>query len=136
MSASRVATSPMTGRLPRSRSPPQPKTQSTLPAASAPRLGEHVLERERRVRVVDQDGEGLPLVDGLEAARHALDVRDPGRDRLVLDAEEPGERDRREHVLDVEAPAQARLERDAVDAEPRARGVDLELLGPQVGARR
>ena len=35
LSARRVATSPMSGRLPRSRSPPQPKTQCSRPAVIA-----------------------------------------------------------------------------------------------------
>ncbi len=46
-----------------------------------PRLGKDVLERLRRVRVVDEHGEGLPFVDRLEPAGHSLEMLDPAPDR-------------------------------------------------------
>src|SRR5438132_1055121 len=67
---------------------------------------EDVLERVGRVRVIDDDGERLALVDTLETARHASDRLDAPRDRVVVDAEEAGSRHRRERVLDVEPPAE------------------------------
>ena len=72
-SASRAAISPICGRLSRSRSPPQPKTQiSRRPAGELAGRDEHVLERVGRVRVVDEDRERLALVDRLEPPRHPL----------------------------------------------------------------
>ena len=44
----------MIGRLPRSRSPPHPKTQMTLPRAQTPERRQHRLERVGLVRVIDQ----------------------------------------------------------------------------------
>ena len=89
-SASRAAISPISGRLPRSRSPPAPNTQSTRPwpAASEPRQlargAQHVLERVRRVGVVDEHGEVLALVDRLEAPRHAHPALQRGHERVEL----------------------------------------------------
>ena len=70
-SARSAAILPISGRLPRSRSPPAPKTTSTRPLVELARRPQHVVERVGRVRVVDEHGEGLALVDGLEAAGHA-----------------------------------------------------------------
>ena len=54
-SASRAAISPISGRLPRSRSPPQPNTTiSAARAAKRPHRRDRPLERVGRVRVVDQ----------------------------------------------------------------------------------
>ena len=52
-SASRPAIPPISGRLPRSRSPPQPKTQ-TAAADSVRGAREHRLERVGLMRIVDQ----------------------------------------------------------------------------------
>ena len=54
-SARRVAISPIIGRLPRSRSPPQPNTTTQLPLAQAGAARQHGLERVGLVRVVDID---------------------------------------------------------------------------------
>ena len=116
-SASRLTTSPMSGRFARSRSPPQPKTQITRRRRKPACLGEDVLERLGRVRVVDEDGEGLALVHRLEAARHPGDVLDAAHDRVVLDPEQARGCDRAEDVLDVEAAAQLRA-----DGQRRRRG--------------
>ena len=69
------ATAPISGRLPRSRSPPAPKTTITRPSRELARGAQHVLERVGRVRVVDEHREGLALVDRLEAAGHAAGAR-------------------------------------------------------------
>ena len=55
-----------------------------------------------RVRIVDDDREGLIPIDRLEAARNSLQSSDTGRDLFVLDAEETSQRRRREQVLGVE----------------------------------
>src|SRR5205823_8338382 len=77
----------------------------------------HVLECAGLVRVVDNHREVLSLVDGLEAARHARDGRDPTSNRLVRDAEQPPGGERTKRVLEVEPPAQPRLELDARRAQ-------------------
>ena len=81
---------------------------------------QHVLEGLRRVRVIDQDREWLPLVDQLEPSGDALEVFDPGGDRARLDAEQPTGGRGSENVLDVEAAPQARL-------------ADVNLVRPEVG---
>ena len=50
------------------------------------RGAEDMLERARLVRVVDDHGERLPLVDRLESPRHARQPLEPGGDRLVAHA--------------------------------------------------
>lgn len=56
-SASRAATSPICGRLPRSRPPPQPKTTQRLPlrACATPRNARSTFPAHRAVRVIDDD---------------------------------------------------------------------------------
>jgi len=94
---------------------------------------EHVLERLRLVRVVDDDGERLPLVDRFEPARNAREALDPGSNRVVLDLQEPAKRHSREHVLDVEAPAKPRTKLESAGAQARTSRVELELVGTKVG---
>jgi len=83
--------------LGRDRSHPRPLLPVAVAAAAEhaddaarrerPRLGEDVRERRRRMGVVDEHGERLPLVDGLESPGNAGQVRDAARDRLVLDVQ-------------------------------------------------
>ena len=73
-SESSAAARPISGRLSRSRSPPQPRTQISRPSVSSRAAREHVLERVGRVGVVDEDGEGLALVDRLDAAGDRVGV--------------------------------------------------------------
>ena len=80
-----------------------------------------------------RDGERLALVDRLEPARDAVDARDPGGDRVLVEVEQEPGRDRAEDVLDVEAPAQRRLDLDARRAEPAPVRVELEPLRPDLG---
>ena len=107
----RAATAPISGRLPRSRSPPAPKT-TDQPAARRARAppGARV-ERVGRVRVVDDDRERLALVDRLEPARDArASPRRPPRSRRRRRRAAAPAATAPEHVLDVEPPAQRRLE--------------------------
>ena len=67
---------PISGRLARSRSPPAPKTTVRPPVAEPARLVRGRFERVRRVRVVDDHGEGLAALDRLEATRDARDRLD------------------------------------------------------------
>ena len=73
----RPATAPISGRLVRSRSPPQPNTVMSRPRRQRPRRLEQVLQRIVGVRVVDDDADVVVgRRDHLEAARHALEVRE------------------------------------------------------------
>ena len=96
---------------------------------------QHDVERVGRVRVVDDDGERLALVDRLEPPRHARHPAHALGDRVVVDVEEDPRRDRAEHVLDVEDPAQRCLDLDAAGREPPAAGTELEALGPDLRLR-
>src|ERR687888_1852164 len=62
------------------------------------------------MRVVDEDGERLALVDGVETTGDTVDGFDAGSDRVVGDAERAGGSDRRKCVSDVEAAAQLELD--------------------------
>ena len=77
--------SPITGRLARSRSPPQPKTTSTRPSGRrerARRVAAPIRERVGRVRVVDEHRERLARVDALHpAGDHDRRVRARARSR-------------------------------------------------------
>ena len=89
-SARRAEISPISGRLPRSRSPPQPNTHSTRPLVSGRGRAQHVLQRVGRVGVVDENGEVLALVDGLETAGHA--ARRPAARRRSSSSSTPSAR--------------------------------------------
>ena len=100
---------------------------------------QHVLQRVGRVRVVDEDGEGLALVDGLEAPGHA-----PGRaaaPRAIVASSTPSARaddHRAERVEDVEAARQRRAQRQPVDREAssRSRRAATRSRAPARRARR
>ena len=74
--------SPICGRLPLSRSPPQPKTTTSAPPAGELAHGvQELLERVRLVRVVDDDGRSVDSADALEPPAHRLQVADSCLDR-------------------------------------------------------
>ena len=125
-SAPPAAAAPISGRLARSRSPPAPKTAITPPFGDLAGRAQRVLERVGGVRVVDDDREGLALLDGLEAPRHATGTRQRVGDRRVVDAELAGDDDRRERVADVEAPRQRGPQLEVVDREARAARVGAQ----------
>ena len=108
ISESRPATSPISGRLPASRSPPQPKTTSTRRSASSAHRLQGRLQRLRRVAVVDVDRERLTGLHRLHAAGQRVDVGDAGADRLGVEPERLAAGDRRQHVEQVEAAEQRR----------------------------
>ncbi len=102
------------GRLPhrtRRRGGPSPSGRA------APRT---VSSASGRVRVVDDDGEVLSLVDRLESAGNAGHGADALDDRVLVDVEQERGRDRAEDVLDVEDAEQRRLDSDARRRERRA----------------
>ena len=78
-----------------------------------PRRAQGGLQRVGRMRVVDDDGERLSLLDRLETPRDAAHRLDPADDRLVRKLEQSCHGDGRQDVLDVEAAEQACPERDA-----------------------
>src|SRR5439155_849397 len=79
-------------------------------AAELTRGLERRLERAGRVGVIDKHGEGLTLVDEVEATRHAIDNLDPALDRSFPDSERTRRSGSCERVLDVEAAAQLELD--------------------------
>src|SRR3954469_7073892 len=97
-----------------------------------PRGAQHVVERVRRVGVVDEDRERLALVDGLEAAGHPDGVAQALGDRRVVDAQRAHGGDGPEDVEDVEAPRQRRVELEAIDRERRPARVALDPGRPQL----
>ena len=97
-----------------------------------PRRAKDVRERVRGVGIVHEHRERLALLDRLEAAGNACDMRDAAHDRIVGQLEEPPGRDGAEDVLDVEAAAQARPAREPRGREARSAGVQLERFGPDV----
>ena len=78
------------------------------PRGQPPRRPQHVLQRVRRVRVVDQDREPLPLVDRLEPPRHPRRLRQPRRRRLPLDPHRLRHRERPQRIRHIEMPRQPR----------------------------
>ena len=104
------------------------------------RRQQDVLERARLVRVVDDDGERLALVDRLEAPGHARRVGERGQQRLRRGAEHARRRPRAERVEDVEAPGQPEPHRPLAvgraQREVRARGVGAHVERAHVGRPR
>ena len=109
----REATAPMSGRLVRSRSPPQPKT---VMSAARPQLAQRlqeVLERVVGVGVVHHHREVLARLDALQPARHAGEGRDPAERVLGRDAQGQAGAEGGEDVLHVEATHERRPRRRA-----------------------
>src|SRR4051812_2846601 len=100
------------------------------------RGAQHVVERVRRVGVVDEHGERLALVDRLEAARNAHGMRQRLGDRRVVDPERADGGDGAEDVQDVETPRQRRVQLEAVDREARAARVALDVAGADLRVHR
>ncbi len=103
----RAAISPMIGRLPASRSPPQPKTTTSRPPAKGRSAREHIFQRIGLMRVIDKDRRAVARADQLEPAGRARerfqrleDARavgarhdaEPGGDEGVCGLESAGER--------------------------------------------
>ena len=88
-SAARAAASPMSGRLPRSRSPPQPKTAISAPGVSGRSAVEQRVERVGRVRVVDDHREAGARRCARRARAAARVAAMPAGDRGRVDAERP-----------------------------------------------
>ena len=136
-SAPASAAAPIRGRFARSRSPPAPKTQMHATARRGARAAQHRLDARRGVRVVDDDGERLIGLDGLEAPGRRGDRRRAGDDRVGREVDEQRQRDRAQQVLDVEAPAQRALDRERparrLDLELHPGRAELDVASPHVG---
>ena len=103
-------------------------------AAELARRLQHDVERVRRVRVVDDHRERLPLVDRLEPPRDPRHLANPLRELVVVDVEQDARRDHPEHVLDVEPTPQRRLDLDPAGREAAARRSHLEPFGTDLGS--
>ena len=112
-SLSRAATAPISGRLVRSRSPPQPKTVMIRPGRQRPRGLEQILQRVVGVRVVDDDADVVAAIrrpSGSARARARAtampaSIAANGRSSAIAAA------DCREDVVGVGPPDQARTRR-------------------------
>ena len=72
---------PISGRLPASRSPPQPNTTTSLPLDIGPQRLERLRQRVGLVGVVDEDRRAVALADEFEPALGALQLFQRGEDR-------------------------------------------------------
>ena len=78
-SASSAAIAPMIGRLPGSRSPPQPNTTTSRPAQCARAARQRLAQRVGRVRVVDHRERRLRAAEGLHAPGRGAHARQRAR---------------------------------------------------------
>ena len=140
----RPAASPISGRLARSRSPPQPKTVMTLAVSS---IARDELARQRSqipqgvvgMRVVDNDGEWLAAVDALESSRHMRERFDAAGNRLRVASARISMRRPRpgccRHSRGRSAERKWRIFSCGVTMSNRVpRGVDVHILGMKVAA--
>ena len=92
------------------------------PRGEGPHGTQHVVERVRRVRVVDDHAEGLVRGDDLEPSGH---TREPGtsrRNRLEWHAGQAGSARRREGVFDVETADEPSCELAGAPRRAQAKG--------------
>ena len=106
-SASSATTRPISGRLLAVAVAAGAEDADHAARAQLARGVEHVLERARLVRVVDEHRERLALVDRLEPARDAVDRLDAPLDRVLADPERARGRGRGERVLELKRPRSA-----------------------------
>ena len=119
-SLARAAAAPISGRLPRSRSPPQPKTVMSAPGVSGRRAVEQPVERVGRVRVVDDHREAGSR-DALDATGRRRRGRDARRDGGRVDPQGPRSGGGQRDVLRVRRADQRARERDAIAVRARGR---------------
>ncbi len=122
-SAFSAAIAPIIGRLPASRSPPQPNTTISLPRRVGPQRFERLGERVGLVGVVDEDRRAVALADQFEPALGALELRERREGRRRLAAGGDGETRRHQRVLDLEGAGQRQPDVMLLPAE-----CDLERL--------
>ena len=82
--------------------------------------------------VVDDDGERLPLVHGLETPGHSAHRLDSLGDRIVRQVEQARHRDRRQGVLDVESTEQVAPDRNPGRREGRSVVTEVEPFGANI----
>src|SRR6266545_3942035 len=121
-------------RSARASSSPRPSSSTVSSAATRELAGslERRLEGARRVSVVDEHGERLALVDGVEASRNALDRLDASFDHGLVDAERASGGGSREGILDVES--SLGLHAESAEVVRRVEGDRVGYLGRQPGA--
>ena len=106
-SLSSAAAMPISGRLVRSRSPPQPNSVITRPARQLRGDLNHVAQRVVGVGVVHDDQKRLPFVDAFEPARNRAAGGDAARGyRPRIQAVAEADAERGQNVRDVDAPDQ------------------------------
>ncbi len=110
-SASRAAISPIIGRLPRSRSPPQPNTTISRRGGHRAHRRDGALQPVGRVRVVDDAQHAAIVGDLLEAPRDR-DVRGAARDRVGVQPARDRHADGDRQVLEVVVADQRRVDLD------------------------
>ena len=141
-SAPKTAAAPISGRLPRSRSPPQPSTSRTRPGTSSRTVSSRLVTAAGRVGVVDEREEGLARVDPLHPAGHAGQPGDPVERGVELGSGLGEQRDRAQGVAHVERPGQLHAGADRLSApgrehaEVRAGGTAADVDRPPVGVGR
>ena len=105
-SASRAAMSPIIGRLPGSRSPPQPNTTTRRRRTKGRKRLERLFERVGLVGIVDEDRRAMRRADEVEPPLGALEVTERGEDAVRIAARRDGEPGGHEGVLDLEPPGE------------------------------
>ena len=138
-SASSAAIRPMSGRLPLSRSPPQPNTTTSRPGGQRPQRRQRPLQRVGRVGVVAQHDTGR-LAEQLHPAGHLGRRRRAARPPRRAGRPSPSAHaGRGQRVGDVEVAQQRQRHlgrpEAAVEPEPAARRVEHDLRGADVRRR-
>ena len=131
-SASLAARRPISGRLPRSRSPPQPNTQiNSPPEPTAPRSAASAFSmRVRRMRVIDDYQRRIVAAEALHASRRSLDVGEELQRALQLDAADQQGSEHTEHVRCVE-----RADQPGIELTPAPGGFDRERQATRRGSQ-
>jgi hypothetical protein len=123
---------PICGRLPGSRSPPQPNTHHSWPPRSCAtgRSARGLFQRVRRVRVVDHDQRRILAADLLHAARGRHQRFDRVQRRAQFDALGQQHAQHRQRIAGVEVADHARARQGAAE-----RRLELEFGAGRAAAQ-
>ena len=119
-SARRAAISPMIGRLPGSRSPPQPNTTTRRPRTNGRKARKRLFERVGLVRVVDEHRRAADLADPLQPSRRAVQALQRLEHRVGIAAGRDAQPGGDQRVRDLEVARQRQLQ--APSGARRTRG--------------
>ena len=126
----------MIGRLPRSRSPPQPKTRMMPARRERTQGAKRPLQRIGRVRVVAQH-RARPVADEFHPSRHLRCRGEPRRDLGHRVPQRERARGSGQRIRHVEVAQQRQHHLGAAEApveqEPAADGAELQVRGADVG---